>query len=287
MRLSPRDASRSLGVSWICAALTAALAAATPRDARAAPPEARDYFLTPPPKGLWLQTDVFAAGVQAALEKRIPILDDDVEMLTLRAHGLVSLGFTEAMVSADYRVLFLTLGGSVGTRHTFFTHANPHGTLTRDDRIALGRNSATFTSGANIAEGRARITVPLGPLFFMTNHALRWEDGPDGAFDWFHGNVHDAGTMYRADAALLLHTSKLGGLGPLVRYMNMPRLGFRKSEWSAGLMAATRPGLFRKQDVAFMQLLIRPGDREFGQHLIRIPLQVILAYRAQFELLSE
>lgn len=246
----------------------------------AAPPDARDDYLTPPPKGTWLQADVFTLGVQAAIEQRVPIVDGNVEMLTLRGHGMANVGFGELVASADYRVLFLTLGGSIGTRQTWATYANPHGTLTRDDRNAM---TATFSS-ATTAEGRARLTIPLGPLFFMTNHAIRWENGPDGAFDWFNGNVHDGGTMYRADAALLLHSPRWGGIGPLFRYMDMPRLGFRKHEFAGGLMAATRVGLFRHQDVMLFQILTRPGDKEFGQHGIKVAAQVVLAYRAQFEL---
>ncbi len=259
-----------------------AAGATTP--ARAAVPEARDYFLQPPPKGRWLQTDVYTIGAQVALEQRIAILDPDVEMLTLRAHALANIGYGELVLGADYRVLFLTLGGSVGVRDTFRTYSNPNGTLSRDDRKNADANGLTANTSQTTAEGRARITVPMGPLFLLSNHALRWENGPDGTFDWFNANVHDGGVFYRADAALLLRSKRVGAIGPIVRYMDMPRLGFRKHEWAGGLWGATRPGLFRRDDVAQLQAYLRPGDREFGQHFLGVAVQVVLAYRAQFEL---
>lgn len=75
-------------------------------------------------------------------------------------------------------------------------------------------------------------------------------------------------------------------MGPLVRYLDLPRDGGRAGEWAFGLAAGTRPGFVStaSPDVLLLQVLMRPGDPNFGIHLLRAPVFVLLAYRVTFAL---
>lgn len=245
----------------------------------------RDYFLDPPAAGLWAHADAFTLGGQASLEHRHEV-DGDLTMLTTRVSGLASLGYGDVGAHADFRVALLSFGGSVGYRRTFRYYPVPDGaTLTRDVRKEADDQKAYQGQGFTWGEGRARLVIPLESLWLVTNYTLRKENQPDVAFDWFHANVHDGGTLQKADATLFFRHPRFGGLGPTVRWMSLPKGGGkRESELGFGLTFGTRPGFKRGADLLLFQFLTVPNDDEFGFHVLRAPVYAMLIYRASFGL---
>lgn len=98
--------------------------------------------------------------------------------------------------------------------------------------------------------------------------------------------MHDGGLLYRGDLVLFYRSPSFGAVGPYVRYMDLPRYGRREGELAAGAVFVTRPGLKDRDDLLSLSLLARPGDDEFGFHLLRVPLWAMLVYRASFRLLD-
>ncbi len=245
----------------------------------------RDYFLDPPAAGLWAHADAFTLGGQGSLEHRHEV-DGDMTMLTTRVSGLASLGYGDVGAHADFRVALLSFGGSVGYRRTFRYYAVPDGaTLTRAARQKADDDKTYRGQGFAWGEGRSRLVIPLDSLWLVANYALRKEDQPDVAFDWFNANVHAGGTLQKADATMFFRHPKFGGVGPVVRWMRLPKGGGETAdELAFGLTFATRPGFKRGPDLLLFQALTVPSDDEFGFHVLRAPVYAMLVYRASFGL---
>lgn len=128
------------------------------------------------------------------------------------------------------------------------------------------------------------MALPLSNAFiFVGNAAARYEDCPDNSFDWFHSTMHDGGVLFRYDATLFARGTSIGAFGPTVRIMDLPRLGRREIEIAAGITAGRRMGILAN-DLLLLNLLVRPGDEQFGLQILRIPVSVLLVYRVSFEL---
>lgn len=255
------------------------------REARAEPRQRRDYFLDPPQSGVWAHGDLLTLGAQATLEARLPIEDDTFGALSVRASGLAATGFSEGAAHVDVRYLLFNVGASAGYRNVWRTYEDPTGArVTRDIRIDADDASSFSARAWGFGEGRARLVIPLETLWLVTNHAVRWEDSPKNAFDWFHTNVHDGGFLYRGDAILFVRSASLGAIGPYARLMDMPRADTRKLEFAAGFVYGIRPGLKSRDDLLTLFVLARPGDDEFGFHVLRLPLWTMVVYRASFRL---
>ncbi|MDF2697350.1 MAG: hypothetical protein K0S65_5733, partial [Labilithrix sp.] len=122
------------------------------------------------------------------------------------------------------RYLLFTFGASAGYRNVWRTYRGAPGTeVPRDLRLDADSASSFGTEAWGWGEGRARLVIPLDTFWFVTNHAVRWEDSPSNTYDWFHTNVHDGGVLYRGDAVLFVRSASLGAIGPYARYMDMPR----------------------------------------------------------------
>lgn len=256
--------------------------------ARAQAPQRRDYILDPPMKGLWAHADAFTAGAQASLESRTPIEDETFGTVALRASGLASVGYSEAAAHVDVRYLLLTFGATLGYRNVWRTYRSdaPGGEVTSAMRRDAD-SAKTFERDAwGYGEARARLVIPLESLWFVTNQVLRHEDTGDDTYDWFHTNVHDGGLLYRGDFTLFLRSAKLGAIGPYVRLMDLPRHEDRRFELAAGAVYVVRPGLKARDDLLAITFLARPGDDEFGFHVLRMPVWAMVVYRASFRLLE-
>lgn len=252
-------------------------------------PQRRDYFLDPPRGGTFVHADLVTVGAQVSLERRQVLEDETMSMLNARVSALYTLGYADVAGHVDVRLLLLTLGASAGVRRVNRTYtglAAPDGFLpevTSEGRREKDKESKDVTSW-NWAEARARLVIPLEPLWLVANLAMRWEDQPDNTYDWFHTNVHDGGRLLRFDATMFFRAASFGGVGPTVRLLDMPQRGKRVTEVAYGLTLGTRPGVFRKDDLFLFQTLVRPGDREFGFHITHLPAYVMLIYRASFQL---
>jgi hypothetical protein len=283
VRGEPRNA---WSVAVLCAVVVAISMVLAPGAAHAQPhrgKQPRDYFLDPPQKGLWLHGDALTLGAQATLESRTPIEDETFGHLAVRGSALASIGYAEAAAHIDIRYLLVTFGASVGYRNMWRTYSGaPGADVSRDIRNDADSAKSFGLSQWGYGEARGRLVIPLDTLWLVTNHALRHEDSPANTYDWMHTNVHDGGFMYRGDAVLFVRTAKYGALGPYARYMNLPRGGERRGELSAGLIYGVRPGLKKRDDLVTLFVLVRPGDDEFGFHVLRLPVWAMLVYRASF-----
>ena len=90
--------------------------------------------------------------------------------------------------------------------------------------------------------------------------------------------------IVRTEATLFLRSPDAGAVGPTVRWMNMSRRGERVNEGAFGLTAAMRLGIKKNADLLGLQVLVVPGDAEFGFHLLRLPVMALLTYRMTFPL---
>ena len=244
----------------------------------------RDYFLDPPRRGLYVHGDAFTIGAQASLEHRHE-LDGDMTMLTSRVSGLVSTGFADVGAYAEVRVAFLSLSLAGGYRDVWKDYSRlGKGEITRNMRRASDTAKSFGAESWPWAETRARLMIPLDMFALVASTALRLEDSPDNAFDWFHANIHDGGALTRTYATLFLRSEKIGAVGPVIRWMNMSRRGTRVNEVAFGLTAAMRLGIKRNADLLGLQILTVPGDSEFGFHLLKLPVMAMLTYRMTFPL---
>ena len=259
-----------------------ALVAALMSQARptAAAPQPRDYFLDAPRAGTFVHGDVAFVGAQASVEHRAH-LEEDVSMLQFRASGLAALGYGEVSAHADVRLMFLQVGGSTGLLWAQRTYSG-------NDVSSTARRARDESEGETSkipwAETHARLVVPMSALFLIASLALRWSDQAAETFDMVHANVHDGGRLLRLDAILFFRDPSFGAFGPTIRYMSLPRHGGREGEVVYGFTFATRPEIKAKDDLFLLQLLVKPGDQEFGFHQLRVPVWFLLAYRASFRL---
>lgn len=259
-------------------------------------PQQRDYFLDPPRRGTFVHADLFTAGVQATLEKRIALEDESLGMLHFRANAVGSIGFGDVGVNTDLRFLgMFTVGAGTGYRRVWNNFSPPaefaNTRERRHDKVEPRGDKAVNWPWFEL---RARMVIPLEPLWLVTNATSRWEGTvgdsmPANSFDWFHTNVHDPGQLTRLDATLFYRNKHFGGIGPTVRYMNLPRAGARETEVAYGITFGTRPGIFAKDDLLLVQTLFDFKDtkKEFGWHvgpLYKIPSYVMIIYRKSFEL---
>ncbi len=246
----------------------------------------RDWFLNPPPAGTFLTTDASTGGPQLGIERR-DSLADEAGMSVLRASALAGIGYGEVAAHADVRFLFFTAGLTGGYRQVWRNYSPPRDVeVTRRYRLDVDEQSASTSEGWGFGEARLRLALPMDGAILVANHALRYEGAPNNSYDWFHSNVHDGGLLFRFDATLFFRSPRYGAIGPLVRYLDVPRHGGREGEWAFGFSAGMRPGLIKTQqpDVLLVQVLTRPGDSQFGIHLLRAPVFVLVAYRLTFGL---
>lgn len=259
-------------------------------------PQRRDYFLDPPRRGTFVHADVFTAGVQATLERRQALEDESLSMFHIRGNAMASLGYADLGLQSDLRFAgLITIGGGIGYRRVWNNFAPPAGIAnTRERRRDKDEPRGDKAVNWPWWELRARLVIPLESLWLVANATSRWEGTvgdsmPENAFDWFHTNVHDPGQLTRLDATLFYRHKSFGGLGPTIRYMNMPRAGERVTEVVYGLTFGTRPGFFEKDDLFLVQTLFdfKDSKKEFGWHvgpLAKIPSYIMLIYRKSFQL---
>lgn len=252
---------------------------------RPPPPLPRDNFLNPAKRGTWTSFDAYTLGLQATLEHRISIERDDYAQIVPRVSGAASLGFGEAAIHTDARFLFFSVGATGAFRHVWRTYEFAPGVQgTRELRSDIDKVKGFTGESWFYGEGRVRMALPLSNTFmFIGNAAMRYEDCPDNSFDWFHATMHDRGHLFRYDATIFIRGTGAGAFGPTVRIMDLPRGGRREIEIAAGITAGRRMGLFTN-DLLLLNLLVRPGDDQFGLQILKMPVAVLLLYRVSFEL---
>jgi hypothetical protein len=85
--------------------------------------------------------------------------------------------------------------------------------------------------------------------------------------------------MTRWEATALFKHRRLGGIGPYLMFLTVPRGGHQESEFAFGFNAITRLGLIDRNDMLFLTFLTRPGDGMYGVHSYFAPIRALLVYR--------
>ena len=246
------------------------------------PPLPRDYFLNPPARGTWLSLDAYTVGGQANLERRQSIVRDDYAAITPRITALGSLGYGELSAHTDIRFLFFNFGVSGGVRRVWRNYEFAPGVEgTREARTAIDEGDTPYLArNWAFGEARARIVFPVADwLTVATTATVRYEDCPDNSFDWFHTTMHDGGVLAKYEASVLFRHPSLGAIGPSFRAMSLPRNHRYETEIAGGFTVGRRLGLIGKTDLLLLNVLVRPGDDNFGFQLLKMPVYGLLAYR--------
>jgi hypothetical protein len=253
----------------------------------------RDWMVAQQPGGTYANVDVLFPGVQAQLERRMPIYGAANE-LDLRISALPTIVFLETQADVDVRLVVLTLGGSVGYRDVFnnLTFA-PGASFDRSARRSAQFAGDYTTQAEGFGEGRATLSLPFNDnLVFQSVNALRFEGGPDRTFDWRLGIVRDSGMLLRSDTTLFIKQRHFGAIGPQVQVLNYALNGQRNTQVNYGFTFTTRPGLAPRNDIFFLSVLLGVGGTVngvptgdvYGNHLFKMPITFQLAYRMVLEI---
>jgi hypothetical protein len=275
------------GLAGALAALALACAAAP---AQADQP--RDYMMDLQEHGTFAMVDYFVTGALLTLEHRAPLYGD---ANTLTAGGFVVGAYPlgEATARVDLRMLFLTLGGSLGYRGVWRDLRFEPGEDSYCERCERGDRrdrDALFgrTQGSDqypMAEVRAGLLFPFNEYFVMASTgALRYEGRRDRSYDWFYTSIYDRGVLGRFETQMYVKHRNWGGIGPYLQLLVLPRAGEHEMQWAIGFNAVTRLGLLPRNDLLFLTFLMRPGDPTYGQHAYYSPIRALLIYRMMFEL---
>jgi hypothetical protein len=252
----------------------------------------RDFMLRVQPSGTFMLLDYFGTGGQITLQHRMPIYRDANDLTTeLAVVPAFTLG--EAVARADLRVLFFSIGGSLGYRVvwrdlTFEPGEDSY--CEHCDRASRRKMDPLFGSSAGtdrylMAEGRARLYFPFNDYLVMdAEAAARYEDRHDRSFDWFYTSVYDRGVLGRVEVEMFVKHSDWGGIGPYLQLLMLPRDGKHVSQLAWGFNAVTRLGLLSRNDLLFLTFLIKPGDGIYGQQSYYAPIRSLLIYRVILDL---
>jgi hypothetical protein len=247
----------------------------------------------PQPAGTYLNLDVVFPGVQAQVEHRIPIYGVANE-LWLKANTLLALPFLESQADVDLRLVVISIGGSIGYRNNFQTIGFlPGESISRLHRLDKQTAGDYRDTQAGYGEFRATLALPFNDnALLLSLNGLRYEGGPDRAFDWRAGVVRDSGTIFKSDTTLFFKHPKLGAAGPMFELIDYPIDGIRRTQLNYGFTVVTRPGFRRANDILFFAMLFNFGDtlggynagNTYGSHIFYGAFTFQLAYRAVFEL---
>lgn len=271
-------------VAWAAILTACAFVQASGR-ARADQP--RDWIIAAQPAGTDVSLDALFPGVQATVEHRIPIYGA-ANQFTLRANSLLTFPLYESQADVELRILILTLGASGGFRDTFRSQTfEPGESLDRGHRRAREFGGDVKNELWGFHESRASLALPFSDLFvFQSINTLRTEGVPDRTLDWRTGIVHD-GQFFRSYNMLFLKHRDWGGIAPVMEILHFDLDNHFYTQINYGVVAVTRPGFRRKNDLLFLQVLFHPGPTlgthdnsdVYGTHMYFSPIQVTLAYR--------
>jgi hypothetical protein len=128
-------------------------------------------------------------------------------------------------------------------------------------------------------------------LVFNAVNYLRFTGADKRSFDNLIGVVHD-GNYFRSDIQLFFKHKRVGGLAPMVQFLNFPLDHARHTQVNYGFAFVSRAGLVRRDDLILFQLLFHPGgdlggyDNKdvYGLATLRGPVAFTLAYRSVIDL---
>jgi hypothetical protein len=242
--------------------------------------------------GTYVNLDAVFGAFQAALEHRISIYGK-ANQLTLRASAIAAIPFGSTQLDADLRIVVLTFGASVGAMDVWRNQTfAPDESLTRKERREREAGGEINSDGFGFVEGRIALALPFNDyLVFNAVNYLRFTGANKRSFDNLIGVVHD-GNYLRSDIQLFFKHKDVGGLAPMVQFLNFPLDGARHTQVNYGFAFVSRAGLVRRDDLILFQLLYHPGGdlggydnkNVYGLATIRGPIAFTLAYRSVINL---
>jgi hypothetical protein len=252
----------------------------------------QDWMLAAGKNGTFANIDAIFGAVQAGVENRSAIYGG-ANQLTLRASAIAAIPFGGAQLDADLRILILTLGTSVGFQDVWhnmtFRLEEPITRKQRREREAAGDMN---NAASPFWEGRVGLALPFNDhVLLNSTTSFRLTGSATRTFDNLIGVVHD-GNYLRSDIALFFKHPDVGGIGPMVQFLNFPLDGVRHTQINYGLMFVSRAGLVRRDDLLLFQILYNAGDTlggynnrdVYGMATIRGPIAFTLAYRSVINL---
>ena len=252
----------------------------------------QDWMLAAGKPGTYVNLDAVFGAFQASVEHRISIYGA-ANQLTLRASAIAAIPFGSTQLDADLRIVVLTFGASVGAmdvwRNQTFAAEEP---LTRKERREREAGGEMNADGFGFVEGRVGLALPFNDyLVFNAVNYLRFTGADKRSFDNLIGVVHD-GNYLRSDVQLFFKHKDVGGLAPMVQFLNFPLDGVRHTQVNYGFAFVSRAGLVRRNDLILFQLLYHPGGdlggydnkNVYGLATLRGPLTFTLAYRSVIDL---
>jgi len=189
--------------------------------------------------------------------------------------------------------------------------------LTRAARIAKEQSKDTGVERWPFVEGRWGFVVPGYGFTGLSNLTLRYDGRPDVSYDWEMATVMNGGLGLRWEGLALFRARNLGFLGPALRVLAVPRNRtrgdlvtssgtllpdgsacqrgvvpglacdeVREVEVHYGLAGGHRGNWISPHDTLLLRVYTTWGLGEdlFGNHLIRLPLHLQLAYLVEVEL---
>jgi hypothetical protein len=268
------------------------LAALTSLAFRAKADERRDYMLEADKPGDHLVLDYFGTGGQLTLVRRRPVYGSANDY-SAGITGLVSYPIGQLTAAASLRILFLEFGGNIGYRTVWrnLTFEPGEDSYCKDcDRAARRKLDPILGKGPDtdhymFAEGRVQLYAPFNENFVLTSLlAVRYEGSKPREYDWFFTDIHDGGLMTRWETLAFFKHRDLGGIGPYLQLMVLPRAGKHETEFAYGFNAVTRLGLLDRNDLVFFTFLMRPNDPYYGQHSYFLPVRALIIYRITLSL---
>jgi hypothetical protein len=273
-----------LVVSFALLALTTSAARADQR---------RDYMLEAELPHDQLVLDYFGTGGQLTLAHRRPLYGRSNEY-SANVAALAGYPLAQLTASAALRVLFLEFGGTLGYRTVWRNLSfkpGENGEYCADcDREARRKLDPILGKGPDtdryaFAEGRVQLYAPFNEHFVFTSLlALRYEGSRPRSYDWFFTDIHDGGVITRWESLAFFKHRNLGGIGPYLQLMVLPRAGKHEAEFAYGFNAVSRLGLLNRNDLLFFTFLMRPNDPYYGQHSYYLPVRALIIYRMTLSL---
>lgn len=252
----------------------------------------QDWMLAAGNPGTYVNLDAVFGAFQAAVEHRISIYGK-ANQLTLRASAIAAIPFGATQLDADLRIVVLTFGASVGAMDVWRNQTfAPDESLTRKERREREAGGEINSDGFGFVEGRVGLALPFNDyLVFNAVNYLRFTGADKRSFDNLIGVVHD-GNYLRSDVQLFFKHKDVGGLAPMVQFLNFPLDGVRHTQVNYGFAFVSRAGLVRRNDLILFQLLYHPGGdlggydnkNVYGLATLRGPLTFTLAYRSVIDL---
>jgi hypothetical protein len=252
----------------------------------------QDWMLGAGKPGTFVNLDAVFGAFQAAVEHRISIYGN-ANQLTLRGSAIAAIPFGSTQLDADLRIVVLTFGASVGAADVWRNQTfSPDESLTRKERREREAAGEMNSMGFGFVEGRLGLALPFDEyLVFNAVNYVRFTGAEKRSFDNLIGVVHD-GNYFRSDVQLFFKHKRVGGLAPMVQFLNFPLDGARHTQVNYGFAFVSRAGLVRRDDLILFQLLFHPGGdlggydnkNVYGLATLRGPLTFTLAYRSVINL---